>query len=76
MARCSGTTRSGERCKRDAVGDSDFCTLHGEQTDGGDDAGGGRVGVESHRSAGSDALIVLGAAAVAWAVLRRVLRFL
>jgi hypothetical protein len=28
MARCEGTTRNGDQCKRDAQGDSQFCYLH------------------------------------------------
>jgi len=28
MARCEGTTRDGNQCKRDAQGDSPFCYLH------------------------------------------------
>lgn len=28
MARCEGTTRSGDQCKRDAQDDSRFCYLH------------------------------------------------
>ena len=28
MARCAGTTRSGDQCKRDAQEDSPFCYLH------------------------------------------------
>lgn len=30
MARCQGTTRDGDQCKREARPDSDFCYLHGE----------------------------------------------
>ncbi|MCJ7627666.1 MAG: hypothetical protein MUO50_04665 [Longimicrobiales bacterium] len=39
MARCDGTTRSGDQCKRDAQPDSKFCYVHDpekEQADGGD----------------------------------------
>lgn len=28
MARCEGTTRGGDRCKRDARPDSKFCYVH------------------------------------------------
>jgi hypothetical protein len=28
MARCEGTTRSGDRCKREARPDSKFCHVH------------------------------------------------
>ena len=28
MAQCEGTTRSGDRCKRDARADSQFCYVH------------------------------------------------
>ena len=30
MARCEGTTRDGDRCKREARPDSKFCYLHGD----------------------------------------------
>ena len=29
MARCEGTTRNGDQCKRDARPDSKFCYTHG-----------------------------------------------
>lgn len=38
MARCEGTTRNGDQCKRDAQDDSRFCYLHDPekaQPDGG-----------------------------------------
>ena len=43
MARCEGTTRSGDQCKRDAQEDSRFCYVHGPKTEqtaenGGDSA--------------------------------------
>ena len=41
MARCDGTTRSGDQCKRDARPDSRFCHVHNpekEQTAGGENA--------------------------------------
>jgi len=41
MARCDGTTRSGDQCKRDARPDSRFCYVHNpetEQTAGGENA--------------------------------------
>jgi len=77
MARCSGTTRSGTRCKREALEGSTYCTLHQDQA--GDETGAGGEGDaagphESYRSPASDAAIVLGVAAVTWAVLRRFLR--
>lgn len=31
MARCEGTTRSGQQCKLDAQPGSRFCHLHGEE---------------------------------------------
>jgi hypothetical protein len=31
MAQCQGTTRKGERCKRDAREGSDFCSIHLDQ---------------------------------------------
>lgn len=82
MARCSGTTKSGARCKRDALEGSAYCTLHQDQTGGaGDEAtraggegSGAAGGRESYRSPASDAAIVLGVAAVTWAVLRRFFR--
>ena len=30
MARCEGTTRDGDQCKREARADSKYCYLHGE----------------------------------------------
>jgi len=40
MARCEGTTRSGEQCKLDAQEGSRFCHLHGggEEPDGREEA--------------------------------------
>lgn len=79
MPRCSGTTQAGTRCKRDAIDGSAYCTLHQDQagegaTETGDEgASGGR---DSYRSPLSDAAIVVGVAAVTWAILRRVFRFL
>ena len=35
MARCEGTTRSGEQCKREAQPDSRFCYLHGTDEEDG-----------------------------------------
>ena len=31
MAQCKGTTRKGDRCKRDAREGSDFCSIHIDQ---------------------------------------------
>ncbi|MCG6956134.1 MAG: hypothetical protein LJF04_09090 [Gemmatimonadetes bacterium] len=31
MAQCQGTTKKGERCKRDAREGSDFCSIHVDQ---------------------------------------------
>ena len=31
MAQCSGSTKKGDRCKRDARGESPFCTIHQDQ---------------------------------------------
>ncbi len=39
MARCDGTNRNGDQCKRDAPPDSRFCYVHGpekKQTTGGE----------------------------------------
>ena len=39
MARCEGTTRDGDRCKREVRGDTRFCYVHDpekERTPGGD----------------------------------------
>lgn len=80
MARCAGKTQSGARCKRDALEGSDYCTLHqdqaGDATGAASDEGEGGAtgGRESYRSPASDAAIVLGVAAVTWAVLRRFFR--
>ena len=45
MARCEGTTRDGDQCKRDARPDSEFCYLHG----------GGKAENEEHAAEGGDA---------------------
>jgi len=31
VAQCQGTTRKGDQCKRDARGDSAFCSIHSDQ---------------------------------------------
>ena len=31
MAQCQGTTKKGERCRRDAGGGSQFCSIHVDQ---------------------------------------------
>ena len=31
MTQCSGSTKKGDRCKRDAGGGSPFCAIHQEQ---------------------------------------------
>ena len=31
MAQCSGSTKKGDRCKRDAQGESPFCAIHQDQ---------------------------------------------
>lgn len=31
MSQCEGTTKKGDRCKRDARSDSPFCTIHQDQ---------------------------------------------
>ena len=31
MAQCSGSTKKGDRCKRDARGESPFCAIHQDQ---------------------------------------------
>lgn len=31
MAQCGGKTKKGERCKRDAAGGAEFCTIHQDQ---------------------------------------------
>ena len=31
MSQCEGTTKKGERCKRDARSGSPFCTIHQDQ---------------------------------------------
>jgi hypothetical protein len=39
MARCEGTTRSGDRCKREARPDSRFCHIHDQDLEGTGDRG-------------------------------------
>lgn len=31
MAQCKGTTKKGDRCKREASGDAAFCSIHQDQ---------------------------------------------
>jgi len=31
VAQCSGNTKKGDRCKRDAQGESQFCAIHQDQ---------------------------------------------
>jgi hypothetical protein len=31
VSQCQGTTRKGERCKREAGGGAAFCAIHGDQ---------------------------------------------
>jgi hypothetical protein len=31
VAQCSGVTKKGERCKREAIGGSEFCSIHIDQ---------------------------------------------
>jgi len=31
VAQCQGKTKKGDQCKRDARGDSAFCTIHSDQ---------------------------------------------
>jgi hypothetical protein len=40
MARCEGTTRDGDRCKRDASPDSRFCYVHDPEREKGEGNGG------------------------------------
>lgn len=75
MPQCQGTTKAGERCKRDANQNSDFCGFHGEPTaDGSPD--------ETSSSDTSDTedrstdLLLIGVVAVGLFALKRLLRFL
>ncbi len=31
MTQCRGTTKQGERCRREATGSSDYCSIHMDQ---------------------------------------------
>ncbi|MBT8398545.1 MAG: hypothetical protein HKO65_18605 [Gemmatimonadetes bacterium] len=44
MARCEGTTRDGDQCKREARPDSQFCYLHGPKP--GSEGNGGEATAE------------------------------
>ena len=71
MAQCRGTTKSGDRCKRDASEGSEYCGFHEDQ------AGEPAAAEAAHDGSSSDRstdLILVGAVAVALFALRRVLR--
>lgn len=69
MARCTGTTKAGNRCKRDASEGSDYCAAHADQADA--PSAGARTGAGK----GAD-LILVAAVALALAALRRVIRLI
>ena len=62
MARCEGTTRSGNRCKLDARSDSPFCHLHDQSEKGG---GGGANSAQEEAEELGDLLPLILAGAVA-----------
>lgn len=41
MAQCRGTTKKGDRCRRDAREGSPFCAIHTDEDAGGRDGNGG-----------------------------------
>jgi hypothetical protein len=72
MPQCQGTTKAGERCKRDANQDSDFCGFHGEPAaDGSSD----ETSSSDTEDRGTD-LLLIGVVAVGLFALKRLLRFL
>jgi hypothetical protein len=74
MSRCKGTTRAGERCKRTALEGEDFCVAHVDQATGNDAAPAPGVGNRGRGDPGSDAVILVVAAAVAAFAVRRLFR--
>ena len=89
MARCEGTTKSGERCRRQATGGSAYCSSHEAQAqsepdptvenesdrDGTEDAAGTERSERESRRHPLAAAAVIGVAAVVLLALRRVIRF-
>jgi len=69
MAQCRGTTKAGARCKRDAVEGLEFCPMHEDQ-----DATTSEPGCAARDCERRDDLLVIGALAVGFLVLRRLLR--
>lgn len=78
MPRCRGITRAGQRCKRNAVAGSEYCAVHTDQAEEAthqDGAAKGRTrGEEAPGLTAGEVLVLAGVAAVAAALLRRVLR--
>ena len=72
MARCSGTTKKGTRCRLNALADSDYCALHITQDPS---APSGREAIEELESRLSEtAKTVLGLAIAAGIVLTLLVR--
>ena len=69
MARCRGTTKADERCKRDAGEESQYCPMHEDQAEA--VAG---PGPETRDGGRRDDLLLIGAVAVGFMILRRLLR--
>lgn len=69
MPRCKGTTKAGDRCRRNAIEGSGYCPAHQGQSSGSEpDASG-----TAPEKRGAD-LILIGAVALALLALRRVIR--
>ena len=73
MPQCQGTTKAGERCKRDANEESGFCSTHTDQ--GVDGAADADDAPESRVDRRATDLLLIGAVALGFMLLRRVIRF-
>jgi len=71
MAQCQGTTKAGNRCKRDANEETGYCGFHEDQAETSSKAS----STAGSGDGGTD-LILVGAVAVALFAIRRILRFL
>jgi hypothetical protein len=64
MARCEGTTKSGDRCKLDARPGSRFCHLHQPEEEGAEGARGEGAGKGADELGDLVPLLLAGAAAL------------
>lgn len=69
MARCRGTTKADQRCKRDAGEESQYCPMHEDQAEAS-----GEPDAEDRDGGRRDDLLLIGVVAVGFMILRRLLR--